>query len=85
VRAQARTAVRLEQLHPGWRVALAVGDTIPQRALGAALRRIGAAARLENALASEDETQKLSSVKLGAARLVASAAYYDELARAKRG
>jgi glycosyltransferase involved in cell wall biosynthesis len=85
VRAQARTAVRLEQLHPGWRVALAVGDTIPQRALGAALRRSGAAARLENALASEDETQKLSSVKLGAARLVASAAYYDELARAKRG
>jgi glycosyltransferase involved in cell wall biosynthesis len=85
VRAQARTAVRLEQLHPGWRVALAVGDTIPQRALGAALRRSGAAARLENALVSEDETRKLSSVKLGAARLVASAAYYDELERAKRG
>ena len=62
-----------------------VGDTIPQRALGAALRRSGAAARLENALVSEDETRKLSSVKLGAARLVASAAYYDELERAKRG
>ena len=27
VRAQARTAVRLEHLHPGWRVALAIGDT----------------------------------------------------------
>jgi hypothetical protein len=34
---------------------------------------------------SEDETRNLSSVKLGAARLVASAAYYDELERAKRG
>lgn len=85
VRAQARTAVRLEELHPGWRVALAIGDTAPQRLLGAALQRSGTVARLERALANGEGDQKLSPVKLGAARLLASAAYYDELARAKRG
>lgn len=85
VRAQARTAVRLEELHPGWRVALAIGNTAPQRLLGAALQRSGTVTRLERALANGDRDQKLSPVKLGAARLLASAAYYDELARAKRG
>jgi glycosyltransferase involved in cell wall biosynthesis len=45
VRAQARTAVRLERLHPGWRVALAIGDTAPQRLLGDALRKSGLPAR----------------------------------------
>jgi glycosyltransferase involved in cell wall biosynthesis len=84
VRAQARTAVRLEELHPGWRVALAVGDTAPQRLLGATLRRSGVLARLERALAQGDGEQKLSAAKRGAAQLLASATYYDELERAKR-
>ncbi len=46
-RAQARTAVRLQALHPGWRVALAIGDTAPQRAAGrrAAPERFAGAAR----------------------------------------
>ncbi|MBV8370438.1 MAG: glycosyltransferase [Candidatus Eremiobacteraeota bacterium] len=84
VRAQARTAVRLAQLHPNWRVALAIGDTPPQRLLGDALRKSGLASRLEHALGETSATEKLSPAKLTAARLLASAAYYDELERAKQ-
>ncbi len=84
VRAQARTAVRLERLHPGWRVALAIGDTAPQRLLGDALRKFGFVARLERVVGSSHDDEQLSPAKLGAARLLASAAYYDELERAKR-
>jgi glycosyltransferase involved in cell wall biosynthesis len=85
VRAQARTAVKLERLHPGWRVALAIGDTAPQRLLGAALRRSGLVPRLERVVADSDEQTRLSVRELTAARLLATAAYYDELAQAKRG
>jgi glycosyltransferase involved in cell wall biosynthesis len=84
VRAQARTAVRLERLHPGWRVALAIGDTAPQRLLGEALRKSGAVAGLERVVGEISTEQRLSLPKLAAARLLASAAYYDELERAKR-
>ncbi|HEV3088134.1 MAG TPA: glycosyltransferase, partial [Candidatus Elarobacter sp.] len=84
VRAQARTAVKLEQLHPSWRVALAIGDTPPQRLLGEALRKSGLVPRLENVVGETSPDQKLSPAKLAAARLLASAAYYDELARAKK-
>jgi glycosyltransferase involved in cell wall biosynthesis len=84
VRAQARTAVRLERLHPGWRVALAIGDTVPQRLFGATLRRSGVPSRLERLLNTGDGEQKLSAAQRGAARLLASAAYFDELERAKR-
>ena len=85
VRAQARTAVRLERLHPNWRVALAIGDTAPQRLLGGALRKSGLLARLERVVgAGGAGEQKLSPVKRAAAQLLASAAYYDELASAKR-
>lgn len=85
VRAQARTAVRLERLHPSWRVALAIGDTAPQRLLGDALRKSGLAARLERVVGgAQAGDEQLSAPKLAAARLLASAAYYDELERAKR-
>jgi glycosyltransferase involved in cell wall biosynthesis len=83
VRAQARTAVRLEQLHPSWRVALAIGDTRPQRLLGDALRKSGIVRRLESAVAAAGADERLSPAKRAAARLLASAAYYDELERAK--
>ena len=83
VRAQARTAVRLEELHPGWRVALAIGDTPPQRALGEALRRSGLVPQLQRIVGETDAQERLSLPRLAAARLLASAAYYDELARAK--
>lgn len=83
-RAQARTAVRLEQLHPGWRVALAIGDTPPQRALGEVLRRTPLAERLQHIVDRGDgDARTLSRARRFAARLVAGAAYYDELARAK--
>jgi glycosyltransferase involved in cell wall biosynthesis len=86
VRAQARTAVRLEELHPNWRVALAIGDTAPQRILAEALRKSGVLPRLERTVAGGGATddQRLSPPKLAAARLLAAAAYYDELERAKR-
>jgi glycosyltransferase involved in cell wall biosynthesis len=84
VRAQARTAVRLERLHPGWRVALAIGDTVPQRVLGEALRRSGIVPRLERALGTGSAERRLSLPQLAAAQLLASAAYYDELERAKQ-
>jgi glycosyltransferase involved in cell wall biosynthesis len=84
VRAQARTAVRLEKLHPNWRVALAIGDTAPQRLLVNALRKSGLVKRLERAVGETSNDEKLSPAKLAAARLLASAAYYDELAAAKK-
>jgi glycosyltransferase involved in cell wall biosynthesis len=84
VRAQARTAVRLQRLHPGWRVALAIGDTVPQRALGDALRKSPLLRPLERLAGAERPDERLSLPRLAAARLLASAAYYDELARAKR-
>lgn len=84
VRAQARTAVHLEQLHPGWRVALAIGDTPPQRLLAEALRRSGLVPRLERAVGDASGERKLSPAKLAAARLLGAAAYYDELAKTKR-
>jgi glycosyltransferase involved in cell wall biosynthesis len=84
VRAQARTAVRLEELHPSWRVALAIGDTLPQRLLGDALRAGGIARRLQQIVGDPSGERRLSPARLAAARLLAGAAYYDELARAKR-
>ena len=84
VRAQARTAVRLQRLHPGWRVDLAIGDTAPQRLLGGALRKSGLAGRLERIVGDVAGDAKLSRPKLAAAQLLASAAYYDELERAKK-
>ncbi|HZO93887.1 MAG TPA: glycosyltransferase family A protein [Candidatus Baltobacteraceae bacterium] len=84
VRAQARTAVRLERLHPSWRVALAIGDTVPQRLLGAAVGSAFVRARLERLVGEAAGERRLSPARLGAARLLASAAYYEELARAKQ-
>jgi hypothetical protein len=84
VRAQARTAVQLERLHPSWRVALAIGDTVPQRLLGGALRSSALVTRLERLADGSGADGRLSPLRLAAARLLASAAYYDELARAKR-
>lgn len=84
VRAQARTAMRLQALHPGWRVALAIGATRPQRALGDALRRSPLVPLLERYVGDAPGEELLPAAKLAAARLLASAAYYDELAKAKR-
>jgi glycosyltransferase involved in cell wall biosynthesis len=84
VRAQARTAVQLERKHPHWRVALAIGDTPPQRWLGNALRRSRLAQHLVPLVGSVDNDRRLSALELAAAHVLATEAYYDELDRAKR-
>ncbi|GAC1583388.1 MAG: glycosyltransferase family 2 protein [Candidatus Velthaea sp.] len=84
VRAQARTAVQLERKHPHWRVALAIGNTAPQRILGNAFHTSGIAKRLEPLLGVIEGDRKLGPVQLLAANLLAADAYYDELANAQR-
>jgi glycosyltransferase involved in cell wall biosynthesis len=82
VRAQARTAVQLERKHPHWRVALAVGDTPPQRWLGAAVARSGIG-RLEPLLARAAGDRRLNLAQRAAVGLLATQAYYAELLRAR--
>jgi glycosyltransferase involved in cell wall biosynthesis len=83
VRAQARTAVQLERKHPHWRVALAVGDTPPQRWLGATLARSPIAGRLAAFVAGTPPEQPLGPRTRAAANLLAAQAYYTELLRAR--
>ena len=84
VRAQARTAVQLEHKHPHWRVQLAIGDTPPQRALGAAFHKSGLAQRIAPLAGALESDRKLSALQRAAAHLLATDAYYAELAKAKR-
>jgi glycosyltransferase involved in cell wall biosynthesis len=83
VRAQARTAVQLERKHPHWRVALAVGDTPPQRWLGEAVVRSGIGRRLEPLVARAGADRQLNPAQRAAVGLLATQAYYDELLRAR--
>jgi len=83
VRAQARTAVQLERKHPHWRVALAVGDTPPQRWLGSAFARSGIGGRLEPLVARAGGDGQLTTAQRAAVGLLATQAYYDELLRAR--
>jgi glycosyltransferase involved in cell wall biosynthesis len=82
-RAQARTAVQLEGKHPHWRVALAVGDTPPQRYLGAALVRSGLGRPLESFVAREAGSGPLGPFGRVAVGLLATDAYYAELLRVR--
>jgi glycosyltransferase involved in cell wall biosynthesis len=84
VRAQARTAVQLERKHPHWRVALAIGDTPPQRLLGEAFHKSGLARRIAPLAGDPNAERSMNAVQLAAAQLLATDAYYDELAKAKR-
>jgi uncharacterized protein with beta-barrel porin domain len=83
VRAQARTAVQLREKHPNWRVDLAIGATPPQRALGKLVQRSGIAKLLAPFAGTQDETRKLSGPQLLAAHVLATNAYYEELASAE--
>lgn len=83
VRAQARTAVQLRAKHPHWRVELAIGATKPQRALGDLVHRSGVATWLAPFAGTGDVTRRLSAPQRLAAQLLATDAYYDELARAE--
>jgi GT2 family glycosyltransferase len=82
VRAQARTAVQLRAKHPHWRVDLAIGATPPQRALGSLLHRSGIARVLAPVAGGEGE-RRLSPPQRLAAQIVATDAYYDELAKSE--
>jgi glycosyltransferase involved in cell wall biosynthesis len=82
-RAQARTAVQLERKHPNWRVALAVGDTPPQRWLGRTVARSGIARGLEPFVARSGAGEALDPVQRAAAGVLTTAAYYDELLHAR--
>lgn len=83
-RAQARTAVRLRELHPHWRVVLATGDDPLRRTWHRVLQAAGATRRLERVVLGRACTGALTSRELSAARALARAAYYDELESARR-
>jgi glycosyltransferase involved in cell wall biosynthesis len=83
-RAQARTAVRLRELHPHWRVVLATGDDPLRRTWQRALQASGGTRRLERTLRAARDGDALSDRQLRAARSLARAAYYSELETARR-
>lgn len=85
-RAQARTAVQLAQIHPHWRVYLATGDNLPQRALHKWLRGIDAARKYRAALGDLSTDRALSNRELRTAQKLVNEAYFEELedARAKQ-
>jgi len=85
-RAQARTAVRLAQIHPHWRVYLATGDNLPQRALHKWLRGVDAAKKYRAALGDLSVDRPLSNAELRTAQKLVNEAYFEELedARAKQ-
>jgi glycosyltransferase involved in cell wall biosynthesis len=78
-RAQARTAVQLEQLHPHWRTALATGDNPVQRLIHRWMRGVDLARRYHDALNDVSTDRQLSDGELRAARGLASSAYFEEL------
>ena len=83
-RAQARTAVRLMKLHPGWRAALATGINPLQRGLHTVLRRLNPVDRLKRRLQGLEGGRELRGHELRAARALANQAYFDELELALR-
>jgi glycosyltransferase involved in cell wall biosynthesis len=82
-RAQARTAVQLERLHPHWRTALATGDTAVQRLLHKWMRGVDMARRYRSMLGDISVDRPLSAREARAARLLANEAYFEELERAR--
>jgi glycosyltransferase involved in cell wall biosynthesis len=82
-RAQARTAVQLERIHPHWRTALATGDTAVQRLIHKWMRGIDMARRYRSALGDLSSDRLLSSREARAARALANEAYFEELERAR--
>jgi GT2 family glycosyltransferase len=81
-RAQARTAVQLEKLHPHWRAHLATGDTAAQRWMHRVTRGIGSARR-GHALQALQGDRPLTDAELRTVRRAVRDAYFDELERAR--
>jgi glycosyltransferase involved in cell wall biosynthesis len=82
-RAQARTAVQLERLHPHWRAALATGDTPVQRLIHKWMRGIDMARRYRGALGDLSNDRPLNVREARLARALANEAYFEELERAR--
>lgn len=83
-RAQARTAVQLAQIHPHWRVYLATGDNLPQRALHKWLRGVDAAKKYRAALGDLSLDRALSNGELRTAQKLINEAYFEELEDARK-
>jgi len=81
-RAQARTAVQLEKLHPNWRARLATGNTAAQRLLHKWIRGVGATRYFDVMLGAPQE-RRMSAKQLWAAKRLAAHAYFEELERAR--
>jgi len=79
--AQARTAVRLSEKHPHWRVALATGNNLPVRLVHRAIRGLGIARAGEPAAADGASEQPLSPIGRLTAHLRAREAYFEEMDR----
>jgi GT2 family glycosyltransferase len=80
-RAQARTARQLSAMHPHWRVVLATGDHPLLIAAHEVFARLQSPARLARRVGERATERVLTARERGAARALASIAYYDELMR----
>ena len=83
-RAQARTAVQLERIHPVWRARLATGNTAAQRLLHKWIRGVGAARYFDRMLAAAPSGQQMTGSQHWAAKRLAADAYFEELERSRR-
>lgn len=81
-RAQARTAVKLERLHPQWRAYLATGDYAAARVLHRLVRLAGVPHRCRQILQTNDGTRTLNRREARAAKRLATEAYFEELDQA---
>jgi glycosyltransferase involved in cell wall biosynthesis len=84
-RAQARTAVRLAQIHPTWRTYLATGLNPVQRGFHRITRRLQFADRHRRQIGDLTIDRALDPRELRAARALAAEAYFEELERALAG
>ena len=84
-RAQARTAVQLAAIHPHWRTYLATGNNPVQRTWHSLLGSERAEQTLRRRVGDLSGDRALSNRELGAARRLASMAYFDELEKTLRG
>jgi glycosyltransferase involved in cell wall biosynthesis len=83
-RAQARTAVQLAAIHPHWRTYLATGNNPVQRTWHRLRGGQGAERALRARVGDLSSDRALSNRELGAARALATTAYFDELEKTLR-
>lgn len=79
-RAQARTAVQFLDKHPHWRIALATGQVKPMLWWSGVARRRGWPRLLQKVASAPSDGRMVLPLRRWAARRVARAAYFEELA-----